>query len=148
MNLNRQRISKNCLTLTQRLCKARGRKRNECGAGGIPTRGTLQRPPDYKSGSLRHSLTAPLRFVSIKPADVAASPAFYFYPNDGSIMGIVGRHDKPKNVTFCGSRSSDTQDLGQGRENITSRARSSAADGQKPYRDAFPIGFGTTLGLE
>jgi hypothetical protein len=53
-------------------------KRNECGAGGIPTRGTRKRPPDYKSGALRPSATAPNRSVSEKAGGLNPSPAFHF----------------------------------------------------------------------
>jgi hypothetical protein len=53
-------------------------KRNECGAGGIPTRGTRQRPPVYKTGALRPSATAPNRSVSEKAGDLIHHRFFIF----------------------------------------------------------------------
>jgi hypothetical protein len=68
----------NQLTLRTIWCLACFTKRNECGAGGIPTRGTRERPPDYKSGTLRHSVTAPNRSVSEKAGDVYSITGFSF----------------------------------------------------------------------
>ena len=70
-------------------------KRNECGEGGIPTRGTRKRPPDYKSGTLKRSVTSPNRFASEKAGDVSDHRLFIFSKSFFRVLLLKGGNQPP-----------------------------------------------------
>ena len=84
--------------------------RNKCGAGGIPTRGTCQRPSDYKSATLEHSVTAPICSVLKKSPVAVIPPGFCEYRSTTSNRVSIlcghtrcskrGTYGKLLNVTF------------------------------------------------
>ena len=89
------------LTPTRVACEACRRKRNECGEGGILTRGCpVRTPPDYKSGALKHSATSPNRFVKSRQM-LTHRRLLLFLLITHPLCRNLGIHGKLKNAIFC-----------------------------------------------